>query len=386
MYDGHIKILASTDNNKINITAEDIAEGFKTFDKAKSALKKSGQRKSAARMAITQADGLIDKSSTCIVKTSPNEAADFFLISQNLESGTTVLGTKFLVKQFFESKKVLSDGTFKIAPKGYTQCYVLWFVVEGKVDGEHAIRAKAIPAVYFLLKGKNTQLYEEAFQALEEYRDNQNIRFPDWDEFLMDNEVAVENVIMRLYPNTKISLCLFHINKNLVKCLVDHKLTEFIRKCRNDVELWFYGKMKEILVIALLPHSEIKDSFVKLKNLILGHIETKLDNEYQINQFKDFFKTIEIRYFSEPEKIKKMCKFGKVTRTTNLIEAAHGAFNKSSLLPKNGALVNVVQGLQIIDLEFRTIVVEFNRKGEISLPKKSQLYQEKKLYLMQQRI
>lgn len=378
VYDGHVKILATTTSERnIDISAQDIASGFKTFDKAKSALKKSGQRKCATKMPITLDNGRIDKSSTCIVKTIPNEEADFFLISQNLESGTTVLGTKFMAKKFFESKKVLADGTFKIAPIGFTQCYILWFIVEGKVDGEDAVRSKAIPAIYFLLKGKNTQLYEEAFKALEDYRDNQNIQFPAWEEFLMDDEVAVQNIVTRFYPNTKISLCLFHTNKNMVKCLVDHKLTEFIRKCRSDIELWFYGKFKEVLVLALLPHSDIQSSFIKLRNSILGYIESNIDNEYQINQFKDFFSKIEKRYFSNLEKMQKMCKFQKYIRTTNLIEAAHGAFNKSTLLPKNGAIINVIQGLQIIDLEFRTIVVDFDTNGVTSLQKKSQLYQDR---------
>lgn len=77
-----------------------------------------------------------------------------------------------------------------------------------------------------------------------------------------------------------------------------------------------------------------------------------------------------------------MSKFEKYNRTTNLIEAAHSVFNKSTLLPKNGYILNIVQGLQIIDLEFRAIAVDFFKNGVTSLPKKSQLYQdrEKKIH------
>lgn len=266
VYDSHVKILTSNEK-KIAISAEDIASGYKTFEKAKSALKKSGQRKSASRMAIIEENGYINRESTIISKTISTEEQDFFLIGQNLETGTIVLGTRFLIHHFFTSAKVLSDGTFKIAPKGYSQCYVLWFIIDGKIIGENAYRSKAIPAVYFLLKGKNSHLYQEAFQILEEYRVVKKIHSPPWKEFLMDNEIAVEKVILDMYPNTKISLCLFHINKNMVKCLIDHKLSEFIRKCRAEAELWFYGKMKQILVLALLPQREIKPAFQKLKKL-----------------------------------------------------------------------------------------------------------------------
>lgn len=112
-----------------------------------------------------------------------------------------------------------------------------------------------------------------------------NIRSPNWLEFLINNEIAVENVDMKLYPNTKICICLFHINKNIIKCLVDHKLTEFVRKCKTNEELWFYGKLKEVLAIAILPESEIQSSFVKLKSLSLGFIESNINNTYQILQF-----------------------------------------------------------------------------------------------------
>lgn len=114
-------------------------------------------------------DSKIDQKDTEITKTNAEEDTDFFLIKHS-DSGLVVLGTKYLVSQLFESKFVMGDGTFKAAPKGYLQIYILWIVISGNIEGELTKRSKAYPAVYFIMKSKHSTEYKEAFDILENYR------------------------------------------------------------------------------------------------------------------------------------------------------------------------------------------------------------------------
>lgn len=78
---------------QLNVTAMDVADGFKTFDVAKGALNKSNKRKSAMNVPkLMNPDGSINKIATMLSKTMPNEKPDYFLIAECQDSGTVVLG------------------------------------------------------------------------------------------------------------------------------------------------------------------------------------------------------------------------------------------------------------------------------------------------------
>lgn len=275
---------------------------------------------------------VIGKESTRITKSTPNEQPDYFLIGQDEKAGVVVLGSRFMVERFFRSKKALSDGTFKMAPKDYKQAYMLWFVAEVTCNDEILQRSKAMLAVTFLLKGKSEAMYDLAFKILDEYRKDQNFPEPSFGDYITDDEPAVRNAVAKLYPSTEFSACLFHHNQNVVKCLTEHKLTNFIRKCKTDEQLWFYGKIKKILVIPLLPLNDIIPAFKAISSTTLAFIGSRFTNPYEKEQLEKYFATIEDRYFSNPEKIKMICKYGKQMRSTNLIESTHHVFNGSTIL------------------------------------------------------
>lgn len=94
---------------------------------------------------------------------------DFFLISHN-DTGTVILGTKFMAARLFESKTIMVDGTFKIAPTDFRQVYILWAVVEGTPDGEQVARYKAYPCIYIIMKSKKSEEYTAALREIEKYR------------------------------------------------------------------------------------------------------------------------------------------------------------------------------------------------------------------------
>lgn len=207
----------------------------------------------------------VDKHSTKLPKVRYLDEPDYFLIHESSESGTIILGSRFLIKIFFESRKVGSDGTFMMAPVGFTQVYMLWSLLEGIVEGETAPRSKAMPAVYKLLKGKTQAQYHEAFGVLENYREDNNLQVPAWSAYLLDDEKAVQNVVAEYYSLVDIELCFFHVDKNILKWLINFKLSNFVKNCKSDGELWFYGKFKKILALPLLELSEIHDAFKVLK-------------------------------------------------------------------------------------------------------------------------
>lgn len=102
VYDTHSKILViSSKGNKV--TAEDVAYGYKTFEHAKSALKKASNRKSAITPEVVRIEEkVIDRDTTLIMKSIPMEPDDYFLIGQDVDSGVIVLGSRFLVERFFD--------------------------------------------------------------------------------------------------------------------------------------------------------------------------------------------------------------------------------------------------------------------------------------------
>jgi len=64
-------------------------------------------------------------------------------------------------------------------------------------------------------------------------------------------------------------------------------------------------------------------------------------------------------------------------RGTNLIEAAHGSFNKSILTPKHSKISNFIYGLKCVDLQYQTVAVEYEKMGVKAFPKKKNTEQDR---------
>lgn len=71
-----------------------------------------------------------------------------------------------------------------------------------------------------------------------------------------------------------------------------------------------------------------------------------------------------------------VCKFGKIIRTTNPVEARHGVFNNSSLIPKNGTVSNFISAMMVTDAQHRSMAIDFEANGAAALPKKRKIYAE----------
>ncbi len=68
-----------------------------------------------------------------------------------------------------------------------------------------------------------------------------------------------------------------------------------------------------------------------------------------------------------------ICKYGKETKCTNLIESTHHVFNTSNTIPKHGTVANFIEGMKTIDLEYRALALAFDAKGPTVFPKKDDM-------------
>lgn len=168
-FDGELRVLLR--EHKEDLTARNINNGYGSFKKSRSALDKAHKRVGAPSTSnFLNETGFISKEKTVIIPTLDlNEDSDYFLVYESPQ-GSKILGTKFLIEKWFSSEIALSDGTFKIAPNGFSQTYIVWFAMQGQCEGELISRNQGIPAAYFLMKTKSIKEYEELFNALEQYR------------------------------------------------------------------------------------------------------------------------------------------------------------------------------------------------------------------------
>lgn len=198
----------------------------------------------------------------------------------------------------------------------------------------------------------------------------------NWTRFLSDDEVAVRTIISEKYPLCLPDLCVFHINKNIVKKMGTLKLTSFFKNCKGDEEVYVYKFLRLIFAIPFLPETHIKSGLLFLKSKIDQFIKVHC-KEWQVQKFQEFFNYLTEYVYGSPERINLICKFKEETRTTNKVESAHAAINKSKFLSKkNQSLGRVVSGkivrcvLKLINI----ICIYISRIIGVGLPNQSGLF------------
>lgn len=170
--------------------------------------------------------------------------------------------------------------------------------------------------------------------------------YPEWEQVLLDDEVAVQSALTHFYPDAGIDLCLFHINKSILRKMVSLKLIHFFRNCHNEAEVYVYKSLKELFALSFLPDKEIQNTFNHIKIRTQGFVSQNC-NQFQIDKFEQFFSYVERNYFGNMRRIRIIGKFDETLRTTNLIESMHSTFKKSLILGRHNSLVRVVSGTTI---------------------------------------
>ncbi len=180
---------------------------------------------------------------------------EVFLLSDNGAGNERILifGRKSWIQHLVASDSWYCDGTFKVAPKLFTQVYV---ILAQKLDG-------VIPIIYALLTNKRRATYARMFEML-----NSIEPCLDPTAIVCDYEQAAISAMKEIYPHVGIKGCFFHLSQNLQRQLTAIGSTKLYN---NDVE--FALKTKMILALAFVPIDQLDPYFDALANdLTTEHI------------------------------------------------------------------------------------------------------------------
>ncbi|CAF1427893.1 unnamed protein product [Rotaria sordida] len=140
-----------------------------------------------------------------------------------------------------------ADGTFKTAPKLFSQAYTI------HAHNEFSMK----PIVFAALPDKYEQTYLTLLQALVVYaQTNDLILSPT--SILIDFELAAFNAFRRMFPNANILFCHFHFAKNIMKYLKQLQLKKETVK----------REIANILSLPLLPTNKIISAFYDSKDVL----------------------------------------------------------------------------------------------------------------------
>ena len=127
-----------------------------------------------------------------------------YLLHLNNMSGVAVFSTDVELRFMANAQTIYMDGTFRSAPRPYTQVFTIYTDYMGRV----------IVLAVALQTGKQQQQYDEVFAILirDMTRVNVNIHIG---EVVSDFELAVFNAVRLAFPIAQISGCYFHFTQNL---------------------------------------------------------------------------------------------------------------------------------------------------------------------------
>jgi hypothetical protein len=145
-----------------------------------------------------------------------------FLRYDNLNNARRIIifMSEYGIEWLRDATRIHSDGTFEICPELFFQFYVL-FGTHGK--GENS---RILPCGYFLLPGKNEEVYSELFTALKEII-KPSLAPPETPALepsvaLTDFEPAVQNALIDAFPGIDIKGCFFHFKHAIHDWITQH--------------------------------------------------------------------------------------------------------------------------------------------------------------------
>ena len=174
-----------------------------------------------------------------------------------------VLATRDGLTTLSRSRTWLSDGTFKAAPRGVRQLYVL-----------HALlptHRQTVPCVFSLMIDKSVQSYVELFGTVVESCDTLgkgSFRPPDM--VLIDFEASVHQAVGLVIPKSNVSFCLFHFAKILWRRLQVAGLQEEYAQRENMILRKHFHMLVGLAFIPAYDVSAVFDDLVE-------HIDTRLE-------------------------------------------------------------------------------------------------------------
>ena len=164
-----------------------------------------------------------------------------------------ILTTNSNLDLLCQSERWCGDGTFKAAPKLWTQLYT----IHGQKNGF------TVPCVFALLPNKLKQTYRRLFSHIKSWIDVAHQRW-NFDVFLSDFEQGAFMAVSEVFPGVGNDGCFFHLSKRLDYHVKQLGLT---RKYTNDTS--FRIRVKKLAALAFIPVADLLPTFESLSTTFL---------------------------------------------------------------------------------------------------------------------
>ena len=154
------------------------------------------------------------------------------------------------------AKVWISDGTFKVVPKEFSQLYV----IHGKIFN------KDFPLAYILMKNRTEAMYSKVLSILKE----NNVKFPQY--LIIDFEIQSFNAFKKASKETTIKFCLFHFGQCIWRRI---QKEGFSKLYSRNIEFKMF--IKCFLSLAFVPKEFVNHEFIKLKTKAKTFCEVNID-------------------------------------------------------------------------------------------------------------
>lgn len=226
------------------------------------------------------------------------------MLINNSEKNIKAFSTQTNLKYLTECAVLYIDGTFKNCPKPFYQL----FIIHGAKNSNYT------PLVFFLLTGKTTKIYKDAFSDLLDKIGELNLTFTPRIIYA-DFEQAIHLAISKIFPEVVRKGCRFHLGQTMWRKIQSLGLSKNFKK-KSEIGNF----LKVCFGLSFLEPEEVQKCFFE-------YLMTIKPNNQQLNAFCDFF---EKNYISSSSKFPPSiwAEFSNsLMRTTNACESFHSKLN-----------------------------------------------------------
>uniref|UniRef100_A0A2S2NXU0 MULE transposase domain-containing protein n=1 Tax=Schizaphis graminum TaxID=13262 RepID=A0A2S2NXU0_SCHGA len=275
------------------------------------------------------------------IKTNRDE---IFLLINNSEKNIVAFSTQTNLKYLTECDVLYVDGTFKSCPKPFYQL----FIIHG------AKNANYTPLVFFLLTGKTTEIYKNAFSNLINKMCELNLTFTPRIIYA-DFEQAIHSAISEIFPEVLRKGCRFHLGQTMWRKIQSIGLSKHFKK-KSEI-----GKfLKLFFGLSFLKPEEVQQCFSE------DFMDIKPNNQ-QLHDFCNFF---------EKNYILESCKFppsiwaefsNSLMRTTNACESFHSKLNSMFY----SSYPNIFQFLEVLKNVQTDVYIKMRSSNQTQIRRKA---------------
>ena len=251
-----------------------------------------------------------------------------------------------------QSMRWCGDGTFKAAPKLFTQLYT----INGQKIGY------TVPCVYALLPNKRKETYVRLFRQIKSWLD---VAGRQWlfESFLSDYEHGAFNAVLEVFPGIGEEGCFFHLCKRL-----DFQVKRFGLMTKYQMDDEFKLRVKMLAALAFVPVSDVISTYESLA-------VTFLDDELPLLSYFELTwigqevggtgRRLPPMFSHHMWNVLDRADSGS-TRTTNALESFHHSFN-SLLSCAHPTVWKLLESLEAQQNQTRLRMLKISR-GDIFVP------------------